>query len=49
VDTVLDRFANQIPTLAINELAQELTATAQELIGFGKMANLVARQVCFEE
>jgi chemosensory pili system protein ChpA (sensor histidine kinase/response regulator) len=40
VDTVLDRFANQIPTLAINELAQELTATAQELIGFGKMANL---------
>ncbi|MGL5836085.1 MAG: hybrid sensor histidine kinase/response regulator, partial [Waterburya sp.] len=40
VDTILDRFANQIPTLSISELAQELTATAQELIGFGRMANL---------
>ncbi len=40
VDTVLDRFANQLPTLRISELAQELTATAQELIGFGRMANL---------
>ncbi len=40
VDTVLDRFETQLKELAIAELAQELTATAQELIAFGNMANL---------
>ncbi len=40
VDTVLDRFETQLKELGIAELAQELAITAQELIGFGNMANL---------
>ncbi|MEN9567472.1 MAG: hypothetical protein RLZZ69_2668 [Cyanobacteriota bacterium] len=40
VDGVLERFASQLSTLSLSELAQELSATAQELIGFGNMANL---------
>ena len=40
VDGVLDRFETKLPTLEIDELAQELSATAQELIGFGYMASL---------
>ncbi|MEN9568255.1 MAG: hypothetical protein RLZZ69_3451, partial [Cyanobacteriota bacterium] len=31
---------SQLSTLSLSELAQELSATAQELIGFGNMANL---------
>ncbi len=40
VDGVLDRFEAQLKELGIAELAQELAATAQELIAFGTMANL---------
>ena len=40
VEGVLDRFEAQLAELELTELAQELSATAQELIGFGKMANL---------
>ncbi len=40
VDGVLDRFETKLPALEIDELAQELSATAQELIGFGYMASL---------
>ena len=40
VDTVLDRFESQLKDIGIGELAQELATTAQELISFGKMANL---------
>ena len=40
VDGVLDRFESQISALSLDELAQELSSTAQELIGFGNMANL---------
>ena len=40
VDGVLDRFESQLSELGIAELAQELTATTQELIGFGMMADL---------
>ena len=40
VDGVLDRFETKLPALKIDELAQELSATAQELIGFGYMASL---------
>ena len=40
VDTVLDRFENQLQELGIEELAPELASTAQELIAFGNMANL---------
>ncbi|MDJ0680095.1 MAG: hybrid sensor histidine kinase/response regulator [Xenococcaceae cyanobacterium MO_167.B52] len=40
VDTVLDRFEAQLSELAGWELSQELGVTAQELIAFGKMANL---------
>ncbi|MDJ0690360.1 MAG: hybrid sensor histidine kinase/response regulator [Xenococcaceae cyanobacterium MO_188.B32] len=40
VDTVLDRFEIQLKDIGIGELAQELATTAQELISFGKMANL---------
>ena len=40
VDTVLDRFETQLKEIGIGELAQELATTAQELISFGKMANL---------
>lgn len=47
VDGVLDRFESQIGELGIAELAQELTATAQELIGFGMMADLESfTQLC---
>ncbi len=40
VEGVLDRFESQLQNLEIEELAQELVATAEELIGFGNMANL---------
>ncbi|VEP12740.1 Chemotaxis protein histidine kinase-like protein [Hyella patelloides LEGE 07179] len=40
VDTVLDRFENQLQQLNVTELAEELVDTAEELIGFGNMANL---------
>ncbi|MEM8828021.1 MAG: hybrid sensor histidine kinase/response regulator [Cyanobacteria bacterium P01_G01_bin.19] len=40
VDGVLDRFESKVPDLGIEELAQELAATAQELTGFGHMADL---------
>lgn len=40
VDGVLDRFESQLGELGIAELARELTATTQELIGFGMMADL---------
>ena len=40
VDGVLDRFEAQLEQLEITELAQELTVTAQELMGFGNMASL---------
>ena len=40
VDGVLDRFENKLSELGIEELAQELSVTAQELIGFGHMADL---------
>ena len=47
VDGVLDRFESQLSELGIAELAEELTATAQELIGFGMMANLESfTQLC---
>ena len=40
VDGVLNNFENQLSALGIQELAQELSDTAQELIGFGMMASL---------
>ena len=40
VDGVLDRFETQLEELGIDELAREITSTAQELIGFGMMADL---------
>ena len=40
VDDILDRFETQLQELGIDELAQEITSTAQELIGFGMMADL---------
>ncbi|GAB4524725.1 MAG: hypothetical protein Tsb0014_03450 [Pleurocapsa sp.] len=40
VDTVLERFEAQLEQLGIEELAQELTTTAQELASFGTMAKL---------
>ena len=40
VDGVLDRFETQLSQSEIPELAQELSTTAQELIGFGNMASL---------
>ena len=40
VDGVLDRFETQLQELGIDELAREITSTAQELIGFGMMADL---------
>ena len=40
VDGVLDRFENKLSELGIQEIAAELSATAQELIGFGHMADL---------
>ena len=40
VDGVLDRFENQLQQLGIAELSQEIAETAEELIGFGNMANL---------
>ncbi len=40
VDGVLDRFETQLQELRIDELAREITSTAQELIGFGMMADL---------
>jgi two-component system, chemotaxis family, sensor histidine kinase and response regulator PixL len=40
VNGVLDSFENQLAELEIVEIPQKLTATAQELIGFGKMASL---------
>ncbi|MDJ0633892.1 MAG: hybrid sensor histidine kinase/response regulator [Xenococcaceae cyanobacterium MO_188.B29] len=47
VDTVLDRFESQLKDIGIGELAQELATTAQELISFGKMANLESfTQLC---
>ncbi|MEO1692572.1 MAG: Hpt domain-containing protein, partial [Cyanobacteria bacterium J06631_6] len=47
VDEILDRFASQLPHLEITTLADELIATAQELMGFGNMANLESfTQLC---
>ena len=47
VDSVLDRFESQLQELGISELAQEISTTAQELIGFGMMANLESfTQLC---
>ena len=40
VDGVLDRFENKLSELGIPEIAEELSTTAQELIGFGHMADL---------
>ena len=40
VDGVLDRFESQLQQLGIAELSQEIAETAEELIGFGNMANL---------
>ena len=40
VDGVLERFESQLQQLGIAELAQEIAETAEELIGFGNMANL---------
>ena len=40
VDGILDGFETQLPELGITELAQALTNTAQELVGFGMMASL---------
>ena len=40
VDTVLDRFESRLEGLTTENLAIELTITAEELIGFGKMASL---------
>ena len=42
VDGVLESFAARRSQLNLVELAQELSNTAQELIGFGNMANLDA-------
>ncbi|MEL6578487.1 MAG: Hpt domain-containing protein, partial [Cyanobacteria bacterium J06621_12] len=47
VDEILDRFESQLPNLEITTLASELIATAQELMGFGNMANLESfTQLC---
>ena len=40
VEGVLDQFETNIAALKLAELTQELTATAEELIGFGNMAGL---------
>ena len=40
VNVVLDRFEELLPTLDPTALAQELAATAEELVSFGEMANL---------
>ena len=40
VEGVLDRFETKLSQLGIQEIARELSATAQELIGFGHMADL---------
>ncbi len=40
VESVLDSFESRLPNLGIEELAQELVSTSQELVGFGYMANL---------
>ena len=40
VDGVLDRFESQLQQLGIEQLAQEIAETAEELIAFGNMANL---------
>ncbi|MEM7592410.1 MAG: hybrid sensor histidine kinase/response regulator [Cyanobacteria bacterium P01_A01_bin.83] len=40
VEGVLDRFETNIAGLKIAELTQELTTTAEELIGFGNMVGL---------
>ena len=40
VDKVLDRFENRLQQLSETELAEELASTADELMGFGNMANL---------
>ena len=42
VDGVLDQFEDRLQQLEISELAEEISNTAQELIGFGMMANLEA-------
>ncbi|MEL6494057.1 MAG: hybrid sensor histidine kinase/response regulator [Cyanobacteria bacterium J06623_7] len=42
VDGILDRFEAQLSALSSSELLPELTNTAEELIGFGNMANLNA-------
>ena len=42
VDGVLDQFEAQLQQLEIGKLAEEISNTAQELIGFGMMANLEA-------
>ena len=42
VDGVLDQFEDRLQQLEISELVEEISNTAQELIGFGMMANLEA-------
>ena len=47
VDEILDRFEERLPNLDLNLVATELAATAQELMGFGNMANLESfTQLC---
>jgi two-component system, chemotaxis family, sensor histidine kinase and response regulator PixL len=40
VEEILTRFEEEISNLDLRELAEKLTVTAQELIGFGNMASL---------
>ncbi|ELS03837.1 chemotaxis protein histidine kinase-like protein [Xenococcus sp. PCC 7305] len=40
VDSILDRFENQLGQLNTTELTEELAMTAQELMAFGAMADL---------
>ena len=47
VEGVLDRFETQLAELGIDQLADEITTTAQELSAFGMMADLEAfTQLC---
>ncbi|MEM6613861.1 MAG: hybrid sensor histidine kinase/response regulator [Cyanobacteria bacterium P01_C01_bin.72] len=47
VDEILDRFESQLSNLETTTLASEIIATAQELMGFGNMANLESfTQLC---
>jgi two-component system, chemotaxis family, sensor histidine kinase and response regulator PixL len=40
VEEILTRFEEELSSLDLRELAEKLTVTAQELIGFGNMASL---------